>query len=62
MTWFRRVNDLYRRGEETHRLRLYPATDVAVALRRIGFHVRRLAGYGELKFRKGHTGFLARNP
>ena len=60
MTVFRRVGEFYRRTEETHTLRLYEAGRVAEELRRIGFKVRVLRGYGRLRFGPGHAGFIAR--
>lgn len=62
ITSFRKVGKLYRRTEEVHRLRLYRGSDVANELRRIGFRVRQLRGYGQQSFARGHTGFLARKP
>src|SRR5439155_7501447 len=49
MTLFRQVGKLYRRSEETHRLRLYCTSDLARILRDIGFHVRVLRGYGKYR-------------
>jgi SAM-dependent methyltransferase len=60
ITAFRRAGELYRRTEETHTLRLYEAGRVAEELRRIGFKVRILRGYGRLRFGPGHAGFVAR--
>jgi SAM-dependent methyltransferase len=62
ITAFRKVGELYRRDEEVHRLRLYPAAEVAAELGRVGFRVRRLRGYGTFRFRKAHVGFVARKP
>ncbi len=60
MTIFRKAGKLYRRNEETHRLQLYKGSEIAAILRRIGFHVRLIRGYGKLRFRKAHAGFIAR--
>ncbi len=60
MTIFRKAGKLYRRSEETHRLQLYKGSEIAAILRRIGFHVRVIRGYGKLRFRKAHAGFIAR--
>lgn len=60
ITSFRRVGDHYRRAGETHRLRLLDPREVADRLRRVGFRVRRLRGYGEFVFPRGVAGFLAR--
>jgi hypothetical protein len=62
ITSFRKVTELYRRDHEVHRLRLYARSQVAAALREVGFRVRGLSGYGELRFGPGHAGFLARKP
>lgn len=57
---FRKVGKLYRRSEEVHRLRLYRPADVLRELRRAGFGVRTLRGYGDLNFPRGWTAFVAR--
>ena len=62
ITSFRRVGDLYRRDQEVHRQRLLAGPDLAAQLRRIGFRVRILRGYGTLRFGRGHVGLLARKP
>ena len=62
ITSFRKVGKLYRRSEETHRLRLYRPPDVAAMLRRAGFRARIVRGYGKLRFKPGHHGFVARKP
>jgi SAM-dependent methyltransferase len=60
ITAFRKVGSLYRRSEEVHRLRLYDTAEVAEQLRCVGFRVRTLKGYGAVRFKPGHAGFLAR--
>lgn len=60
ITSFRRVGKSYRRSNETHRLRLYEPSDVTAGLRRAGFRVRTLRGYGELRFGAGLMAFVAR--
>jgi SAM-dependent methyltransferase len=60
ITTFRKVGTLYRRGQETHRLRLIPRDKIKTSLRAVGFRVRVLSGYGALRFTKGLAGFLAR--
>jgi SAM-dependent methyltransferase len=60
ITSFRRVGELYRRDQETHRQRLIPPAELARALRAIGFRVRMLRGYGATAFPVGLAGFLAR--
>lgn len=60
ITSFRKVGSHYRRSGEVHRLRLYDSAEVIDELRRLGFRVRRLRGYGTQRFARGHVGFLAR--
>ena len=62
IAFFRKVGDLYRRTFEVHQLRLLPRSDMAKQLRAIGFRVRILRGYGQLRFAPGLVGFLARKP
>jgi SAM-dependent methyltransferase len=62
ITSFRQVGALYRRDEELHRLVLVKPSEVAAELRKIGFRVRVLSGYGEMRFPKGWAAFLARKP
>jgi SAM-dependent methyltransferase len=62
ITSFRRVGELFRRDQEVHRQRLIERSDVVRQLRSIGFRVRALAGYGELKFGPGHGGMIAAKP
>lgn len=62
MTTFRRVGRLYRRGEETHRLRLHRPAAVAAALRRAGFRVTSAGAYGAMDLGPGHTAYFARVP
>ncbi|HEV3255335.1 MAG TPA: class I SAM-dependent methyltransferase [Gemmataceae bacterium] len=62
ITTLRKVGELYRRGEEVHRLRLYRSPALAEQLRRVGFKVRILRGYGSLRFAVGHAALLARKP
>ncbi|HSE99161.1 MAG TPA: class I SAM-dependent methyltransferase [Blastocatellia bacterium] len=57
---FRKAGDHYRRADETHRLRLYRARDIARDLRRTGFRVRVMRGYGEHRLSKAHAAFVAR--
>jgi len=59
MTTFRRVGKLYRRSEETHRLRLYRSSDVAADLRAAGFTVRVLRAYGRMPLPSGNAAFVA---
>ena len=62
MTTFRRVGRLYRRGDETHRLRLHRPADVTAALRRAGFRVSAAGAYGAMELGPGHTAYFARKP
>lgn len=62
MTTFRQVGKLYRRSEETHRLRLYRGADLATELRGAGFSVRVQRAYGRMRLPPAHAAFLARNP
>ncbi len=62
ITSFRRVGELYRRDHEVHRQRLLTRASLAGQLRLIGFRVRILRGYGQLRFGPGHVGFMARKP
>jgi SAM-dependent methyltransferase len=60
ITSFRRVGESYRRDSEVHRQRLFDPQELADRLRRVGFRVRRLCGYGEFSFPRGVAGLLAR--
>jgi SAM-dependent methyltransferase len=63
MVTFRREGELYRRGEEVHRVRLLPPAEVAAMARRAGFRVRvRRAYSGSERFQPGHSVYLARRP
>ncbi|MFZ3213766.1 MAG: class I SAM-dependent methyltransferase [Terriglobales bacterium] len=59
MTAFRRVGKLYRRSQETHRLRLYRSSDIAAELRGAGFAVRTLRAYGRMPLPSGNAAFVA---
>jgi SAM-dependent methyltransferase len=62
ITSFRRVGELFRRDQEVHQQRLIAQSEVVRQLRSIGFRVRTLRGYGELKFGRGHGGVMASKP
>jgi SAM-dependent methyltransferase len=62
ITSFRKIGKLYRRSEETHCQRLYKSSELAVELRRVGFRVRVMRGYGEFRLPRANAGFLARKP
>ena len=59
ITSFRRVGELFRRDDETHRLELLDPHEVATTLERIGFSVRTLPAYGAQPMLPGVVGFLA---
>lgn len=59
MTFFRQVGKLYRRGQETHRLRLYRGSEIAAELRSAGFSVRVLRAYGRMPLPSGNAAFVA---
>jgi SAM-dependent methyltransferase len=60
ITSFRQAGKSYRRTDEVHRVRLLERNFVGRALRRQGFLVRVINGYGEFRFERGHVGFVAR--
>ncbi len=62
ITTFRKVGQYFRRAEETHVQQLYRASQLAGDLRKIGFRVRQVRGYGDLRFAKAHAGLIARKP
>jgi SAM-dependent methyltransferase len=59
MTTFRQVGKLYRRRQETHRLRLYRSSDIAAELRAPGFAVRVLRTYGPMPLPSANAAFVA---
>jgi SAM-dependent methyltransferase len=59
MTIFRQIGNLYRKIEEIHHVQLYKASEIAKHLRKVGFRVKIIRGYGELRFRKAQVGFIA---
>ena len=58
MTIFRKVGKTFRRSEEVHQQRLYPKSEIVSRLKRAGFEVSSLAGYGRVEFATGQAGFL----
>jgi SAM-dependent methyltransferase len=62
ITSFVKAGALYKRSEEVHYLRLYPAAQIAADLAQTGFRVRVLSGYGRMRFPKGISGVLAVKP
>ncbi|HSL00556.1 MAG TPA: class I SAM-dependent methyltransferase [Rubrobacteraceae bacterium] len=62
ITSFRKLGELYRRDEETHRQRLYGSTEVLRELRRAGFRARARRSYGGYRLPRAHAAFIARRP
>jgi SAM-dependent methyltransferase len=62
ITTFRKAGRQYRRAEETHVQQLYRASQLAGDLRKVGFRVRTVRGYGDYRFPKAHAGLIARKP
>lgn len=59
LTVFRRVGGRYRRSREVHKLKLYDPEALAALLRRTGFKVRLLRGYGACRLPQGHFAVVA---
>ena len=64
ITSYTRQNNsgLFRRVDEVHRLRLFPATEVVTMLRSVGFRARIVRRLGEFEFGKHWAAFVARKP
>lgn len=62
ITTFRKAGEHYLRTDETHRVRLYRAPDVAAELRHTGFQVRTGRAYGQYSLSEAHAVFVARKP
>ena len=62
ITTFREVNGEYQRHEETHRLRIYPKSEMLRWFRAAGFRVCAYAGYGDYRFRLRQTALVAHKP
>jgi hypothetical protein len=62
MVVFRKIGKLYRRSEETHRLRLYWGADLTRTLRDVGFSARMLRAYGKYPLTGNRVALLARKP
>jgi len=60
ITTFRRQGEAYRRDVEVHKLRLFERRELLDPLRRLGFRVRTLRRYADVKFPAGYLGFVAR--
>ena len=59
ITCFRQVGRLYRRSEETHRLRLFEPSDLLSALKSAGFEARLVSAFGRFRLPRGIAGFVA---
>ena len=59
---FRRSGSAYRRSEETHRLTLLSAGELARRLRAAGFSVRTAKSYGAFRLPPGHVLMEGRRP
>ena len=62
ITSFRKLGKLYRRSHEQHVVQLHRRSEVADALRKIGFRVRSMRRYGSYRLLPGRLGFIARKP
>jgi SAM-dependent methyltransferase len=62
ITTFRKLEELYRRDLEIHRLRLIDPAEVVASLQGAGFAVRTLDAYGAAALPPGVVGFLACKP
>jgi SAM-dependent methyltransferase len=60
ITSFRQVGQLYRRGDETHRIQLYERREIASLLRKAGFQVRTTRQFGEYQLLPKRVAFVAR--
>ncbi|HZZ77285.1 MAG TPA: methyltransferase domain-containing protein [Gemmataceae bacterium] len=60
ITSFRKVGELYRRSEESHRVQLYQPADIATMLRKHGFEVSMVRSIGQFPLLPGRAGFIAR--
>jgi len=59
ITTFRQIGDVYRRGEETHRVQLYDARDIAKQLKVTGFRVRSMRRLGDYQMLPKRVLFIA---
>ncbi len=62
ITTYRRNGKIYRRNEETHKLKLYRGTDLVADLRAAGFSARTMRSYGDFDLPQAHTAIVARKP
>ena len=59
---FRKSGQRYRRSQEVHTQRLYKSSEIATALRDVGFRVRVMRGYGSQPMLPARAAFLAKKP
>jgi SAM-dependent methyltransferase len=62
ITTYRKTGKIYRRNEETHKLKLYRATDLVADLRAAGFSARTMRSHGDFDLPPAHTAIVARKP
>lgn len=62
ITSFRRIETLYRRDEEVHRLSLIDPVDTLALLREAGFEAEVIPAYGSVPMPPGLVAFLCRKP
>lgn len=60
MITFRLKGNEYRRGEETHRIKILKASFIVRELEKAGFRVRNFRGFGKVKLMPGRSAFVAR--
>jgi SAM-dependent methyltransferase len=60
ITTFQRKGETYRRGEEVHRLQLFPKAQVCHWLRNLGFAVRTFRSYGDYRLAPRQFAVVAR--
>ncbi len=61
ITTFTAVEGLYQKSFEKHQLQLFDRDWIEGQLRKIGFEIKQISGYGPLKFRPKHNGYLCIN-
>jgi SAM-dependent methyltransferase len=60
MITFRKIRSAWRRGDETHQVRIFKAAAIRTALRAAGFSVRTARQYGKFPLPPGRLAFIAR--
>jgi SAM-dependent methyltransferase len=58
----RQVGDFYRRDDEVHSQRLYPAEEIATMLHQLRFQVESGNCYGQFALPNAHVAFVAKKP